>query len=174
MPAEHTGRRFPGVLILTAVTIGADQLTKSLITGSLGPWEKRSIIDGFFQLHFIVNPGGLFGSFRDLPGFWRTALFTALPILASAGLLYFLMRTHHAQRALRVGLALILGGAIGNLVDRIRFGHVIDFLDVYWKEHHWPAFNVADTAICIGVGLILLDAFLSPPAVESNASPEPE
>ena len=73
---------------------------------------------------------------------------------------------------LRVGLAAILGGAAGNLVDRIRLGHVIDFLDVYWRGHHWPAFNVADSAICVGVGLILLDAFRARKPVPSQRTPE--
>ncbi len=174
MPTEATQRYFPRILFLTAFVIAADQATKFLITNNLAPWERRSIVDGFFQLHFIVNSGGLFGSFRDLPNFWRAAVFTVIPIVASLGLLYFLLRTERSQRALRSGLALILGGAIGNLFDRIRLGHVIDFLDVYWRGHHWPAFNVADTAICVGVGLILLDAFRAPAAAEPTADPEPE
>jgi signal peptidase II len=99
-------------------------------------------------------------------------------LLASVGLLVFLLRTRPAQRMLRTGLAFILGGAVGNLIDRLRLGYVIDFLDVYWRGHHWPAFNVADASICVGVGLILLDAFMSPapsPAEGRDAAtPTPE
>ena len=117
-----------------------------------------TVIEGWFRIHLIVNSGGLFGVFRDLPHLWRTMLFTGVPVIASVGLFLFLLRTPPLHAFLRSGLALILGGAVGNLADRVRLGHVIDFLDLYVGNHHWPAFNVADSAICVGVGLILWDA----------------
>lgn len=146
------------LLLLSAAILAADQATKVVIADRLRPGEIQPVIDGWFQLRFIVNRGGLFGVFRDLPELWRTTLFTGVPVVACVGLLFFLLRTPAGERALRAGLALILGGALGNLIDRLRLGHVIDFLDVYWRDHHWPAFNLADASICVGVGLILLDS----------------
>ena len=146
------------LLLLSAAIVTADQATKYVIATCLRPGEVQPVVHGWFQLRFIVNRGGLFGVFRDLPELWRAALFTGVPVVACIGLLFFLLRTPASERALRGGLALILGGALGNLIDRLRLGHVVDFLDVYWRDHHWPAFNLADAAICVGVGLILLDS----------------
>jgi signal peptidase II len=146
------------LLLLSAAVLSADQASKLLITNRLQPGEIQPVVNGWFQLRFIVNRGGLFGVFRDLPELWRTTLFTGVPVVACVGLLFFLVRTPAGERALRAGLALILGGALGNLLDRLRLGHVVDFLDVFWRDHHWPAFNFADASICVGVGLILLDS----------------
>lgn len=163
MSTDHPGRRVPtAALLASVIVLAADQLTKAWVTARFQPGQTLSVLEGWFQIRFIVNRGGLFGVFRDLPEGWRTVLFTGVPVVASIGLLIFLLRAPATQRALQLGLALILGGALGNLVDRLRLGHVVDFLDVYWRDHHWPAFNVADSAICVGVGLILLDAFRSP------------
>lgn len=176
MSADSAPRRtFPlALLALTAGTVMVDQISKHLVATHLSPGDRWTVLDGWFQIRFITNPGGLFGLFRNLPAAWRVALFNIVPLLASVGLLVFLLRTPATQRVLRTGLALILGGAVGNLIDRLRWGHVIDFLDVYWKNHHWPAFNAADTAICIGVGLILLDAFKSPARESPPATSEPQ
>jgi signal peptidase II len=146
------------LLSLSAAVLGADQVTKSAIVDHLRPGEIHPVVSGWFQLRFIVNRGGLFGVFRDLPELWRASLFTGVPVIACIGLLFFLLRAPASEGALRAGLALILGGALGNLIDRLRLGHVVDFLDVFWRDHHWPAFNLADSAICVGVGLILLDS----------------
>jgi signal peptidase II len=155
-------RRTPGpaawLLLLSAAVLAADQASKHVITRHLHPGEIQPVVDGWFQLRFIVNRGGLFGVFRDLPELWRASLFTGVPVLACVGLLVFLLRAPASELQLRSGLALILGGALGNLTDRLRLGHVVDFLDVFWRDHHWPAFNLADSSICVGVGLILLDA----------------
>ncbi|MGD8376475.1 MAG: signal peptidase II [Acidobacteriota bacterium] len=158
-----------------AALVAADQLTKAWIVSALAPGERVPVVPGWFQLHFIVNRGGLFGLLRDLPDLWRTVLFSGIPLAACVGLTYFLLRAPRYQPLLRAGLACILGGAAGNLVDRLRLGHVIDFLDVFWRDHHWPAFNVADSAICVGVGLILLDALLggSAQAASTGAAEEP-
>jgi len=162
------------MMAVTAGTVIVDQISKFLVTIYLAPGEVWPILEGWFRIRFITNPGGLFGLFRNLPDPWRVAVFSVVPLLASVGLLVFLLRTRPAQRTLRTGLAFILGGAVGNLIDRLRLGHVIDFLDVYWRDHHWPAFNAADTAICVGVGLILLDAFMSPVNEPEAATSAPE
>jgi signal peptidase II len=157
MSAERP--RIAAALLLSAGVVAADQIAKAWISARLSPGESIPLIEGLFQIRRIANQGGLFGILRDLPEVWRTVVFSGVPLVASAGLLLFLARAPASERALRAGLALILGGALGNLIDRLRLGHVVDFLDVYWRTHHWPAFNLADSAICVGVGLILLDAF---------------
>ncbi len=162
------------MMAVAAGTVIVDQISKYLVTIYLAPADRWTVLEGWFQIRFITNPGGLFGSFRNLPGPWRVLVFSVIPLLASVGLLVFLLRTRPAQRMLRTGLAFILGGAVGNLIDRLRLGHVIDFLDVYWRNHHWPEFNSADTSICIGVGLILLDAFMSTAKEPEAAKSAPE
>ena len=174
MSAETpSASRVEMALLLSATVVALDQLTNAWITSRMRPGQTIIVLEGWVQVRFIVNRGGLFGLFRDLPEVWRTILFTGIPLLASLGLIVFLLRTPASQALLRSGLALILGGAIGNLIDRLRLGHVVDFFDVYWRDHHWPAFNVADSAICIGVGLILLDGFRgrSPHAAPSASDP---
>jgi len=165
MIAEPRGPRIfstARLLSLAAGVLAVDQWTKMVVLSRMRPGDTVPVLEGLFQFRFIINRGGLFGVFRDLPDFWRTMLFTGVPLVASVGLLFFLIRTPATQVFLRSGLALILGGAIGNLTDRLRLGYVVDFLDVFVKGHHWPAFNVADSAICMGVGLILLDAVRRP------------
>jgi signal peptidase II len=169
-PRPTRGFSTARLLSLAAGVIALDQLAKIVVLSRMQPGDTVPLLPGLFQFRFIVNRGGLFGIFRDLPDLWRTVLFTGVPVLASAGLLFFLLRTPATQVLLRSGLALILGGAIGNLTDRLRLGFVVDYLDVFFRGHHWPAFNVADSAICIGVGLILLDAFHHRPS-ESEGVP---
>jgi signal peptidase II len=171
MSADATRRTAIPVasLLLTAGTVAVDQITKFLVVSRIEAGEHWTVIEGWFHIRLITNPGGLFGSFRNLPETWRVVLFSMVPLLASVALLVFLLRAAPAQRMLRAGLALILGGALGNLAGRMRLGYVIDFLDVFWRDHHWPAFNVADASICVGVGLILLDAFVGPEAGRRTA-----
>ncbi len=142
---------------LSLTVLGLDQLTKALITDGMAAYSSVAVIPGLFQLTLVWNRGGLFGLCRGLPDPYRTVLFTAVPILAIGIILLFQYRTALADRIAQTGLALILGGAVGNLTDRIRLGHVIDFLDVFVGEYHWPAFNIADSAICVGVSLLLID-----------------
>jgi len=129
-----------------------------------------SIIPGLFSLWYSRNPGGLFGFFGDLADPWRTLLLTLFPMAAVVLIAVFLARTDDTDRATMFGLALILGGAVGNLVDRLFRGEVVDFLDVYassprlasWLTErfgtaHWPTFNLADSAIVVGAFLLLSD-----------------
>jgi signal peptidase II len=144
-------------LVLSAGVLLLDQITKSLIRARLPLHDSESIVPGLFSLTHVTNRGALFGLLHDLPDPWRAVLFTVVPFAAILLILYFQGRTAPADRLAHGGLALILGGAAGNFLDRLRLGYVVDFLDVYAGEHHWPAFNVADSAICIGVGLLILD-----------------
>lgn len=143
--------------LLSLAVLGADQLTKAMIVSRLAVHASVQVVPGFFNLTLVTNRGALFGMLHDLPDPHRAVLFTAVPALAVALVLLFQWRTAPDDRLAQAALALILGGAAGNLGDRIRLGHVIDFLDVYVGTRHWPAFNVADSAICVGVGLLLYD-----------------
>jgi signal peptidase II len=137
-----------------AVVAGAvlilDQFTKALILAHLPLGGRIPVIEGFFDITHVHNPGGAFGFLADMSAEIRGLLFVAVSLAAAGLILYFYWQTPPRQRVLALGLALVFGGAVGNLVDRIRFGIVVDFLDVYAGSLHWPAFNVADSAITVG------------------------
>jgi signal peptidase II len=148
-------------LIISAAVILLDLWTKSLVLARIDLHEAIPIIPNFFQLVHVRNTGAAFG-------IGANANSDVVPILLNVGaiavfcvVVVYALRSAVTDRVLQVGLHLILGGAIGNLIDRFRFGWVVDFLDVYatWggREHHWPAFNVADSAICIGIVLLFFD-----------------
>ncbi len=133
-----------GVLVL-------DQVTKALVLKHLALGASLPVIAGFFDLTHVHNPGGAFGFLATMSPQVRAAVFIGASLLAAGLILWFYVQTSVHQRLLAFGLALIFGGALGNLVDRVRFGVVIDFLDVYIGDMHWPAFNVADSAVTVGV-----------------------
>jgi len=137
-------------LVAGAVLV-LDQATKALVLKHLPLGDSIPVIPGFFDLTHVHNPGGAFGFLSGMSAEIRGLLFVAVSLLAVGLILYFYWQTPVRQRLLAVGLSLIFGGAVGNLVDRIRFGIVVDFLDLYAGELHWPAFNIADSAITVGV-----------------------
>jgi signal peptidase II len=141
--------------ILLAVVAGlvvlADQITKVLILKYLPYHQNITVIAGFFDLTHIHNPGGAFGFMANMSESVRTVVFLLASSLAVGLIFYFYKKTPPSFTFLAIGFALIFGGAIGNLIDRIRMGVVIDFLDVYIGNYHWPAFNVADSAITVGI-----------------------
>ena len=142
---------------LAAAVVAADQAAKWAVLGHFAYGERREIT-AFFNLVLVYNKGAAFSMFADAPG-WQTPLLAAFAV-AAAAIVSFLIVRNPAKRLLCLGLALILGGALGNLVDRLRFGHVVDFLDFHAAGWHWPAFNVADTAITVGAALLILDGFV--------------
>ena len=142
---------------LSAAIVAADQLTKWLVLGYFENRYPRVELTGFFNLVLVYNKGAAFSMFADAAG-WQTPLLVAFALIA-AGIVGTLIVRNPGKRMLCFGLALILGGALGNLVDRLRFGHVVDFLDFHALGWHWPAFNVADSAISIGAVLLILDGF---------------
>ncbi len=149
--------------IVTALFVVAlDQAVKAVVAARLAPYGSVSLIPGLFDLTFVKNPGGVFGMFKNLDDSIRGPLFTVVPVIAVGLIILFAWKVPASHRLTQSALALILGGAIGNLIDRFNLGYVIDFFDVYWRGHHWPAFNVADSAICIGVGILMLETFLAP------------
>ena len=139
-----------------------DQLTKALALDRLPPGMPVRLIDGVFSLTLVMNPGLAFGMLSSTPPAWRwVVVLLSMGALAVLGVLGArLLPTGGAIT--RLALGLIFGGAIGNLIDRGRFGAVVDFLDFYWRGYHWPAFNVADSAISVGVTLLALRIVWSP------------
>jgi len=147
-------------IFLLLLVIVLDQLTKIWVVKSFHLYESLEIIPNFFSLTYLTNKGAAFGFLAGVTAAWRHYFFL---ILASVALVliciaWFRMRKDHPFYG--PALALIAGGAIGNVIDRVRFGAVVDFLDFYVAGHHWPAFNVADSAITVGVALFLLANFL--------------
>jgi signal peptidase II len=153
-------KRLPYLLIALGIIL-LDAWTKWLVSAHIDMHDSISIIPNVFQLVHVRNTGAAFG-------IGANAQSKIVPLLLNIGaigvffvVVAYAFRTAVTDRLLQVGLHLILGGAIGNLIDRFRLGYVVDFLDVYlnWggQPHHWPAFNVADSAICIGIGLLFLD-----------------
>jgi len=130
-----------------------DQLTKSLVRREFMWGESRSVIDGFFHLTYVRNPGAAWGML-DQHGVWLTIFSMIMLVLIVVYRRRFLSDTWEH----RLALGLMVGGIVGNLLDRLRFGYVIDFLDFHWRGHHWPAFNVADSAICTGVGIYIISS----------------
>jgi signal peptidase II len=156
-------------LAISAAVILLDLWTKWQIVARIDLHEAIPVIPKFFQLVHVRNTGAAFG-------LGANASSKIVPILLNVGaiavfcvVVVYALRTAVTDRLLQTGLHLILGGAIGNLLDRFRFGYVVDFLDVYVGSHHWPAFNVADSAICIGIALLFFDMRKKP-----DTSPAPE
>lgn len=146
-------------LLLSAVVIVLDQASKWLALANLQPYEPIAVIDGFLNWMLAFNTGAAFSFLADSGG-WQRWFFTALALVVSAVLVVWLGRTARRDWRNAMPLALIIGGAIGNVIDRARLGHVVDFIDVFVGEHHWPAFNIADSAICVGAfGLIAFSLF---------------
>jgi len=146
-------------LALSAVVIVLDQLTKLWVSQALGAHEVIPLTP-FFNLVLAHNAGAAF-SFLAGAGGWQRGFFIGIAAVAALVIVY-LLRKHHGEKLFSLALALILGGALGNLIDRIQFGHVVDFLDFYVQGYHWPAFNVADMAITGGAGLLIWDSLKKP------------
>jgi len=145
-------------LVLIVLILAADQATKLWVLAALQPYEVIPVLPSL-NLTLVFNEGAAFSFLADAGG-WQRWFFVALAVVVSAVLLVWLWRLKPEDRLTAAGLSLVAGGAIGNLIDRIAYGHVVDFVDVYWRVWHWPAFNVADSAITVGVALLLLEAFL--------------
>lgn len=149
-PADRVG------VALAAVVISLDQTTKWLVHHGMELHQSIQIIPGLLNLTYVRNTGAAFGLLAAPSPGLRTATLAAFSAIAIGVILWVWVRSRVAPGLFVCCLALILGGAVGNLVDRIRLGEVIDFVDVYWRSYHWPAFNAADSAITVGVGLLII------------------
>ena len=150
-------------LWLSIAVIAFDQLTKVWIDSSFLLHARQPVIDGFFDLTLAYNPGAAFSFLADAGG-WQRWFFTILATVVTIILVVWLKRLPAHEKLNAAALSLIIGGAVGNLIDRIAYGHVIDFLLLYYQQWSWPAFNVADSAISVGVVLMLLAMFYSSPS----------
>jgi signal peptidase II len=148
--------KYKRLTVITGSIAILDQVTKAAILIKLPLYHSISVIPGFFSLTHIHNPGGAFGFMAHQSSNVRNLLFLFISFLAICFIFYFYKNTPKTHPWLATGFALILGGAVGNLIDRLRFGKVVDFLDFYIGSYHWPAFNVADSAISVGVCTFLI------------------
>ncbi|MGD8521861.1 MAG: signal peptidase II [Desulfobacterales bacterium] len=146
--------------VIGGCVVIVDQITKLLILRHLPFNQNITVIAGFFDIVHINNPGGAFGLLASLSPQWRTIIFLFISSLAVGLIFYFYIKTPQSHPWLAAGFALIFGGAIGNLIDRLRFGFVIDFLDFYIAKYHWPAFNIADSAITVGLAIFVIHIVL--------------
>jgi len=148
---------------LSAMLVVLDQWTKAIALGALEYLRPVEFIGGFWNWTLVHNYGAAFSFLSDAGG-WQRWFFTVLAIVVSLVMSAWLARVPRGDWRTALPFALVVAGAIGNVIDRIRFGYVVDFVDWYVGEHHWPAFNVADSAIVVGAVLLVLFSFKAPPA----------
>jgi signal peptidase II len=143
------------LIIVSLITIVLDQATKLYIARTLPLHSMITVIENFFTITYLRNKGAAFGMLATSP--WRLPFFIIVSLVAVVVIFVVIKKLRDDQKLAASALSLIFAGALGNLIDRIRFGEVTDFIFVHWYDHYWPAFNVADSAICVGVFLLTLD-----------------
>ena len=164
------------ILTIAAAVLALDQATKAWVLATLPGAPPVTVIPGFFNLTFSRNTGGVFGLLAGAPSFGRRAFFVGSTAVALGVIVVFLRRWGRESRLLTVALSLVAGGAVGNLVDRLRFGSVVDFIDWHWRSYHWYTFNIADSAISTGAVLLIVHSLLpqsSPAGTDRPAPPSP-
>ncbi len=154
--------------LIALLVIALDRFTKRMIAHRLSLHGSITVIPGFFRIIHAENPGAAFGIFADSPAAWKTALLSGFSIVALLIVSALLWKNSHTLTSTGIGLSLILGGAVGNLWDRLVSRRVVDFLLFYIGPHQWPAFNVADSAIVVGAGLLVFEIlFTKSPSQQS-------
>ena len=146
------------LLAVSAIVLLLDQATKLYIDRAMDLHTSVTVVQNFFNITYLRNKGAAFSFLANFS--YRLPFFILISMVAVAVILVVFRRLRPDQRFTAVALSLIFSGALGNLIDRVRLGEVIDFLDAHWYDHHWPAFNVADSAICIGVALLAIDMII--------------
>ena len=160
-------RGLPHILLMLLVVV-VDQLSKAIVVREIGLHDYVPLIDGLLSLSHVRNHGAAFGLLSDWNIPYQSLLLSTLSLLALGAIAAYFLRLPTSAWLPRLSLSLVLGGAIGNVIDRLRLGYVVDFVHVYWREYQWPDFNVADSAITIGVALLVIDILSSP-----EAEPQP-
>lgn len=150
-------RRLVPFAVIAAAVVGLDQATKAWVDAAFQLYESRPVVEGLFHLTYVRNPGAAFGLLAGWSAQWRQPFFVGITAVALGAILWILARLEAGRPWTLAALALVFGGAVGNLIDRIAWGEVIDFLDVFWRGYHWPAFNVADSAITVGMTILIAD-----------------
>jgi len=148
--------QFFSAIVLLGIIV--DQLTKIYIDRSMQLFDSIPVVENFFHITYVRNRGAAFSFLSNAS--WRLPFFITVSIIAALVILIAFRKLRDDQKLAQISLAMIFSGAVGNLIDRVRLGEVIDFLDVHWYRHHWPAFNVADSLICVGVFLLAIDMIL--------------
>jgi signal peptidase II len=156
----HAVRRIAYVLIAAMVFAG-DQITKNIVRDSIPHDRVISVIPGFFNIIHTENSGIAFSLFAGSSSSWKMVVLISISLALLIAVIIVAWKSREMNWITGVGLALILGGAASNLLDRIRFSQVVDFLDVYYRSYHWPTFNLADSAIVVGAGLLLIELFFT-------------
>jgi len=150
--------RYRILLVVSALVLVLDQATKLYIDRSMALHSSITVIENFFNITYLRNKGAAFGILANSA--YRLPFFLLVSAVAVCVIFVVIKKLREDQRLAASSLSLIFSGALGNLIDRVRMGEVIDFLDAHWYDHHWPAFNIADSAICVGVFLLAIDMFL--------------
>jgi signal peptidase II len=154
--------------LLALFVILLDRWTKHLVALRISMYDHIQIIPGFFRITHTENTGAAFSLFADSPSHWKTAMLISFSVVAMIVVSILLWKQSRALTMTGIALSLILGGAVGNLWDRVASGRVVDFLDVYYKSYHWPVFNLADSAIVVGASLLVLEIVFGPSKAPSN------
>jgi len=149
-------------ILIAGLVVVIDRITKMAVAQRITLHDSIDVVPGLFRLTHVQNQGAAFGLFSDSPSEWKVAMLILFSIAALAVVSALLWKNGNAMNTTAISLSLVFGGALGNLWDRVASGRVIDFLDFYLGSHHWPAFNVADSAIVLGALLLLSEIFLSP------------
>ncbi|MFZ0308677.1 MAG: signal peptidase II [Candidatus Sulfotelmatobacter sp.] len=144
-------------LLIAFVVVVLDRWTKHVVAKRISLYSHIQVIPGFFRLTHTENTGAAFSLFADSPAHWKTGLLIAFSVVALAVVSFLLWKNDRAHVVTGIGLALIMGGALGNLWDRVTSGRVVDFLLLYVKRYQWPVFNLADSAIVVGAGLLIVE-----------------
>lgn len=152
---DEKQRKYTILPVVAMVVVLVDQLTKWIVLQQMALYQIIPIVPNFFNLTRVHNPGGAFGFMAGQTPGVRVVLFIVISLLAAGFIIYLYVSTPQNYIWLLGGLSLIFGGAVGNLIDRIRFGEVIDFLDFYISDVHWPAFNIADSGISVGMTILV-------------------
>ena len=165
MPAEsRVSRRFvPSrrlLIVLGVLTVVLDQGTKAAVRALLPLYDSVAVIPGFLDFTYVQNTGAAFGLLNSADVPFKPAIMTVVALTALIAISMYAMRTSSQDPVGQIGLALVMGGAVGNLIDRVTTGYVVDFVDAYWGDWHFWAFNVADAAITVGACLLILDMLL--------------
>ncbi len=163
-------KKYVFVLSIAALVVVLDQITKWYIRHSIGLYDSVAVIDSLFHITYVRNSGGAFGLLAGTSRALRLPFFLLVSAAAVGALLFFVRRVEPGRRLLLFALGAILGGALGNLVDRMISGEVTDFLDVHWRGYHWPAFNVADSCITTGMLVLLVYSLVVKDEPEASSS----
>jgi signal peptidase II len=165
--SKNSARTF--YLLIASVVVLLDRWTKHIVARHIALYTHIQVIRGFFQITHTENTGAAFSMFADSPAHWKTAMLIAFSVIALAVVSVLLWKNSPSHTATGVGLSLIMGGALGNLWDRLSSGRVVDFLLFYVKRYQWPVFNLADSAIVVGAGLLVIEILLA----KAHSGPDP-